>query len=61
MELPPFSSYVYQGMLVLTCSQKILKEGTGGRQDHLLSLNLLSILTSQGNIGEVLLLSQKTD
>ena len=43
---------------MLVASKHILEEGTGGSQDHLVRLHLLTILTGQGHISHVSVLPQ---
>ena len=45
-------------MRVLVLPQEVRKEGAGCDEDHRVRVNLLSVLTGQGHIGEVLVLSQ---
>ena len=52
------SSHRYQRMRVLVPPQKVLKEWTGGCQDHLVSFHLLTILTCQSHISKVIVFSQ---
>ena len=45
-------------MRVLVLSKQLLEEGTGSSQDHLVCFHLLTILTGQSHISEVIVLSQ---
>ena len=51
-------SHVDQWVRMLVSSKQRLEGGTGGCQDHLVSLHLLTILTGKGDIGKVVVFSQ---
>ena len=48
-------------MAVFVPLQKLLEEWAGGDENHLVGLDLLTILTGQGQICEVLVISQLSE
>ena len=50
--------YLYKWMRVLVPSKQLLEERTGSSQDHLVCFHLLTTLTGQSHISEVIVLSQ---
>ena len=54
----PHIPHIDQGMGMFVPLQDVHKKGTRSNRNHLVSLQLMTILSSQGHISELLVLSQ---